>query len=150
MSESKAEYHKKQSESQNYSDEPPSYSEATNQSNDSQYNGGGYTKDTKKELPPQQQIPPQLNPNDPNINPNVYTVPPQLVDITRANPQHLNPAYPRYLEREYDRNMHGDFPNPDRFKHGAPLNYSNIPKNNTMSKGFPGKSGATYNNAANR
>lgn len=88
---------------------------------------------------------------DSNQDPNVYNVPPELVDISRANPQHLNPAYQQYLRRDAERVQQGDIPKGrENFKHGAPLNPGTV-NNNKKTSGFPGaKGGATYNNAANR
>jgi hypothetical protein len=89
---------------------------------------------------------------DANQDPNVYTVPPQLVNISQANPAHLNPAYQQYLRRDAERVQQGDIPKGrENFKHGAPLNPGTVNKNKKSSGGFPGaKGGATYNNAANR
>ncbi|CUM63168.1 uncharacterized protein PRCAT00000736001 [Priceomyces carsonii] len=92
----------------------------------------------------------QGKPYDPMNDPNVYKVAPQMVDITRANPEHLNPDYIRYQERDRQRFAQGDFPNPrSSFKHGAPLAPSKKDPTNSTGKSFPGRSGVTYKNAAN-
>ncbi|CAK7895897.1 hypothetical protein CAAN1_12S02586 [[Candida] anglica] len=87
---------------------------------------------------------------DPMQDPNVYKVPPQMVNITQANPQHLNPSYPQFLQREQDRHKYGATEPPPP-KHGAPLSQGHKnPNSKTGGGSFPGSSGVTYNNAANR
>lgn len=154
-------------------DEPPGYEEVNNDTGyyQRQYSDypdekkQGYTyPDTGKQQNTYSGGPPNYGPNygpndgpnygaqngyNPMDDPNVYKVPPQLVNISQANPQHLNPSYPQFLQREQQRRMQGDFP--QQFKHGAPLEPS--VKNNQKKTGggaFPGRSGVTYNNAANR
>lgn len=89
---------------------------------------------------------------DPMKDPNVIKVKPQTVNITQANPEHLNPSYQQYLQRDAQRIEHGDFPKPhDYFKHGAPLSQGRVnPNLKTGGGAFPGRSGATYDNAANK
>lgn len=89
---------------------------------------------------------------DPMQDPNVIKVKPQMVNITQANPEHLNPSYQQYLQRDAQRIQQGDFPKPhDYYKHGAPLSEGRV--NTKLKSGggaFPGRSGATYDSAANR
>lgn len=90
---------------------------------------------------------------DPMKDPNVYKVPPQMVNITQANPQHLNPQYQEYLQRDQERVAHGDYPKGPEFygRKGAPLSPSQQdPNNKTGGGAFPGKSGVSYHNAANK
>lgn len=103
--------------------------------------------------PPGGQYPPQgYPPQNPNYNPmndpNVYKVKPQLVNITQANPDHLNPAYPEFQQREQQRWAQGDYPKHP--KHGAPLSKGNTNPNKFGASAFPGRGGATYNNAARK
>lgn len=74
--------------------------------------------------------------------PNTYFVPPQMVNITQANPQHLNPSYQQYLERDQQRIKEGNYPDPSRGLDKT--------RNKGGKSGFPGRSGITYNNAANK
>lgn len=85
-------------------------------------------------------------------DPNVLKVKPQLVNISQANPEHLNPAYPEFQAREAQRMQQGDYPKPrSYFKHGAPLSQGHVhPENKTGGGSFPGSSNASYHNAANR
>ncbi|EGV64369.1 hypothetical protein PSN45_003792 [Yamadazyma tenuis] len=152
--------------SDNYShppEDPPSYTESTHQQQSvtgpsspplsdnitipqkaPQYEGNN-------EYPPEKQQPPPNGKYDPMADPKVYKVPPQLVNITQANPQHLNPSYPQYQEREQQRLAQGHAPNPARWKHGAPLEPGKTnPSHKTGGSSFPGRGGATYNNAANK
>lgn len=89
---------------------------------------------------------------DPMNDPNVYKVAPQRVNITQANPQHLNPQYQEYLARDQERIKEGDYPKGrEWFKRGAPLNENRVNlKNKTGGSSFPGSGGATYHDAANR
>lgn len=77
----------------------------------------------------------QFNPQD------TLYVPPQLVNI--SNSHHVNPSYHQFQSNEAQRNLYGNYPKPDQ-----PLAPSK--SNGGHSTGFPGKSGATYNNVANR
>lgn len=86
---------------------------------------------------------------DPMQDPNVIKVAPQKVNIALANPQHLNPSYPQFQQREQDRRKFGH--QDPVYKHGAPLSQGHVnPNSKTGGSAFPGSSGATYNNAANR
>ncbi|KAK6462472.1 hypothetical protein DFJ63DRAFT_159516 [Scheffersomyces coipomensis] len=90
--------------------------------------------------------PPPQTYNDPLQDPNVYRVPADIVNITQTMPHYLNPSYQQYLERDQQRIQQGNFPNPN-----GPLNTGT--QNPTRKGGsgfFPGKSGVTYNNAANK
>lgn len=89
---------------------------------------------------------------DPLQDPNVYKVKPQKVDISRANPDHLHPSYIQFQERERERMMTGDYSKPMQlYVHGAPLPEGKVnPKSKTGGGAFPGRSGATYDDAANR
>lgn len=115
---------------------PPSYEESERQNKEKQepeYDSNsqkGYNADYK---PQYQQNSGQAPPD------NTYFVPPQMVNITSANPQHLNPSYQQYVSNEWRR------PAPDP---QAPLAPSS--KSSGKSSGFPGRNGATYNNAANK
>ncbi|RLV94036.1 hypothetical protein JA1_002068 [Spathaspora sp. JA1] len=100
------------------------------------YGSGSYAPNNQYQGYPAQQPPP-----------NTYTIKPDKVNISIAPPQHVNPQYQEYLAREQQRIQMGDYP--DNYgKHGAPLNKGKTSKN--ASKGFPGRSGATYHEAANR
>lgn len=158
-------------------DPPPQYSEQDPQLQQAGIppSEGGGEKHEKYERPPQ--VPPSAPPqaSDPekqsfqpppgppgpqgqfqqqgqNLNngpPDVYYVQPQLVNITQAPPQHLNPQYQEYLARDQERMKYGDFPKGrEYFKHGAPLAPGH--KSSKKTGGFPGSSGATYHSAANR
>lgn len=120
--------------------DPPSYEESEKTNKDQEYT---YPEE-KNEQSFQNG---QMNPMD---DPNVYKVPPQLVNISQANPQHLNPSYPEFQQREQERWAHGDVPRPDAYKHGAPLAPSHKGTQRTGGGAFPGRGGATYNNAARR
>ncbi|CAH2351396.1 hypothetical protein CLIB1423_03S05358 [[Candida] railenensis] len=92
---------------------------------------------------------PQPSNYDPMQDPNVIKVPPQKVNIASANPQHLNPSYPQFQQREQDRRKFGH--QDPVYKHGAPLSQGHVnPNSKTGGSAFPGSSGATYNNAANK
>ncbi|EMG49820.1 hypothetical protein G210_5345 [Candida maltosa Xu316] len=95
---------------------------------------------------PQPQFQPQQQQIDPLQDPNVYKIKPGKVNITLSPPEHLNPQYQEYLANEPERFKRGDFPN----NHNAPLNPGHVNPNNKSNKGFPGRNGATYHNAANR
>ncbi|KAG2736145.1 hypothetical protein G9P44_000235 [Scheffersomyces stipitis] len=109
------------------------------------YGNGGYSA-----VP--QNYPPQQGFGSSGPPPNTYYVKPSIVDITRANPEHLNPAYQQYLKRDEERISQGNYPQGrENFKHGAPLEPGKTnPNSKTGGKRFPGRSGATYNDAANR
>lgn len=113
---------------------PPSYEESERQNNEKQGQDTKPQKGYDADYNPQTQQ--NLGPNPPS---NTYFVPPQMVNITSANPQHLNPSYQQYVSNEWRRPA----PNPN-----APLAQSS--GKSGKSSGFPGRSGATYNNAANR
>ncbi|ODV80967.1 uncharacterized protein CANTADRAFT_42700, partial [Suhomyces tanzawaensis NRRL Y-17324] len=100
---------------------------------------------------PQGQWQGQSGPYDPLQDPNVYKVKPQKVNITLAPQEHLNPSYGQYLERDKERIKNGDYPKPpEMFKHGAPLEPGHKnPNQRAGGSSFPGRGGATYNNAAN-
>ena len=85
-------------------------------------------------------------PIDPLQDPNVYKIKPDKVNITLSPPEHLNPQYQQYVANEPERFKRGDFPT----NHNAPLNRGHVNPNNKSNKGFPGRSGATYHNAANK
>lgn len=122
------------------------------------YQGYSDYPDEKKQGPPGGYGPPPGPPDqngpgpngyDPMQDPNVYKVPPQLVNITQANPQHLNPSYPEFQQREQQRWAQGDYPK--QYKHGAPLAKGKTNPNNKFGGGaFPGSGGATYGNAARK
>ncbi|CAI5757406.1 unnamed protein product [Candida verbasci] len=87
---------------------------------------------------------------DVNQDPNVYKIAPDRVNITIAPPQHVHPQFQEYMANEPMRQARGDYlPQNNQFKHGAPLNRGHT-SSNKQNKGFPGSSGVTYNNAANR
>lgn len=127
------------------------------------YQGSSEYPDEKKSYPPpgsQSQSPhqgldyhypspPPGGTYNPMNDPNVYKVKPQLVNITQANPQHLNPSYPEFQQREQQRWAQGDYPKQQ--KHGAPLTKGKVNPNNKFGgSAFPGRGGATYNNAARK
>lgn len=133
----------KSNQSQHPSDAPPPYEEIQSQQNP-------YDRP-----PPQQQQQQQQEPNnysrpqqpiDPLQDPNVYKIKPDKVNITLSPPEHLNPQYQEYLANEPERFKRGDFPN----NHNVPLNPGHANPKNKSNKGFPGRSGATYHNAANK
>lgn len=83
-------------------------------------------------------------------DPNVYKVPPQMVNITQANPQHLNPQYGEYLARDEQRIRQGNFPGGNFGSKGAPLAPSKKGSARTGGGAFPGLGSATYHEAANK
>ncbi|PSK39715.1 hypothetical protein C7M61_001520 [Candidozyma pseudohaemuli] len=85
-----------------------------------------------------------------SMPPNAYVIPPRTVNIATDNGQYTRPEYQQYKARDQQRMAHGDFPKPrEAFKHGAPLEPSNKSQGKS-SGGFPGSSGSSYYNAANR
>lgn len=170
-------------QSETPSELPPSYDELEQVHGDSipdysNNDSNGYPEDKKRpegpsyDQPPQQQWgqpppqqwgqPPQQqwgqqpgegSSYDPMNDPNVYKVAPQMVNITQANPQHLNPQYQEYLQRDQERIRQGDYPKGPEFygRKGAPLSPSYQNQGSKTGGGaFPGKSGVSYHNAANR
>lgn len=111
-------------------DPPPSYSEACNEPKNAAYQ-------RPATQPPRAQ--------------NTFYVKPDLVNISQANSEHLNPAYPEFQRNEAERWRQGDLPRTrQQFKHGAPLRHGFVNyKDKTGGKSFPGSGGASYNNAAN-
>lgn len=125
---------------------PPSYEQAQQ----GQADGG---PPPEKLQPPFLQDAPQGAPPggayDPMNDPGVIKVAPQMVNIALARPEHLNPAYPQFQQREQERRKYGA-PDPPR-KHGAPLAPGHTAAGSKTGGGaFPGSSGATYNSAASR
>ncbi|KAG7663611.1 uncharacterized protein J8A68_002860 [[Candida] subhashii] len=144
--------------------QPPhgSYHDDPNFNQSSQYNQPGYGNvgyNVQPGYPPpqpgyppaqpgygyQQQQQPYYNPAQ---DPNVLKITPDLVNITQAPPEHLNPQYQEYLRRDPERIKNGDYPN-QYYKHGAPLDKGHKSTGGS-SGGFPGRSGATYHGVANR
>lgn len=97
-------------------------------------------------VPPNFMVPP----NTSMVPPNTYMVAPQLVNIAYdTDGRFTRPEYLEYLARDQQRVAQGDYPKPrEQFgNQGAPLNPGK--KSNKLSGGvFPGKSGATYHEAA--
>ncbi|EGW30910.1 uncharacterized protein SPAPADRAFT_142653 [Spathaspora passalidarum NRRL Y-27907] len=126
-------------------DAPPPYEEMQpqQQPQQQQYQQPYYDNPNQGYNPGYQQ--PGYNPRYPPAN--AYTIQPDKVNIAIAPPQHVNPQYPEFLAREQQRIQMGDYP--DNYgKHGAPLNKGKTSKN--AHKGFPGRSSATYHEAANK
>ncbi|KAK6199234.1 uncharacterized protein RJT21DRAFT_45275 [Scheffersomyces amazonensis] len=90
--------------------------------------------------------PPPPQGYDPMQDPNVVVVGSDLVNITQARPQYLNPSYQQYLARDQQRIQQGDIPNPKGKLNTGTQN----PTRKDGSGFFPGRSGVTYNNAANK
>lgn len=136
-----------------YSDAPPSY-EAAQQSNLYQRPQQAVPQDNQyppPAPPPNQQQYQQQPPQnyDPMADPNVIKVAPQKVNISQARPEHLNPAYPQFQQREAERRKFGH--QDPQYKHGAPLSQGHKDRSSrTGGSAFPGSSGATYNDAANK
>ncbi|KAG5417586.1 hypothetical protein I9W82_005222 [Candida metapsilosis] len=84
----------------------------------------------------QQQQPPQ----------NLYTIKPTVVDINNTDPQNVNPQYPIFQKNQQDKVARGEYAawNPK-----APLEKGHT-SNKKVDSSFPGSSGATYYNAANK
>lgn len=130
------------------SGEPPSYDEL-------QENHPGEPipihNDQKEYLPEKDNSSQSSNPQDMYTVPqNIYTVPSQMINIAYEQDGDLTrPEYKEYLKRDQQRVAQGDFPKPrEAFAHGAPLNPGK--KSNQSSGGFPGRSGATYHESANK
>lgn len=88
---------------------------------------------------------------DPMQDPNVIKVKPDMVNISMANPDHLNPSYPEFQARENERWKQGNTPIPrEYYKHGAPLAPGHKGSSKTGGGAFPGSQGATYNDVARR
>lgn len=88
---------------------------------------------------------------DPMNDPNVIKVKPNMVNISQARPEHLNPSYPEFQARENERWKQGNTPMPrEYFKHGAPLAPGHKGSSKTGGGAFPGSQGATYDTAAKR
>lgn len=88
---------------------------------------------------------------DPMQDPNVIKVKPNMVNISQARPEHLNPSYPEFQARENERWKQGNTPIPrEYYKHGAPLAPGHQGSSKTGGGAFPGSLGASYNNAARR
>ncbi|KAK6459136.1 uncharacterized protein RJT20DRAFT_124304 [Scheffersomyces xylosifermentans] len=163
---------------QGYSDSPQGYSDYQGYppqglpQNNSQQQGwtssGGWLQNSQQgysPLPPQgpqgygqygqgyaDQNYPQQGSSQAYDNPNVYKVKPNIVNMTLASPDQLHPSYQQYLKRDEERIQQGNIPlGRENFKHGAPLEPGRVStKTKTGGKTFPGRSGATYNDAANR
>lgn len=140
----KQQYHTQKQELPPADAPPPPYEEIQSQQNPYDRETQPQQRYDNKPHPPQsyQQVPNPLN------DPNVYKIQPEKVNITLAPQEHLNPQYQEYLANEPDRFKRGDFPD-KHYKHGAPLNRGHVNSSNKSNKGFPGRSGATYHNAAN-
>lgn len=81
---------------------------------------------------------------------NTYLVRPNTVNIASDSGNYTRPEYQEYLKRDQERMAHGDFPKPkEAFRHGAPLDQGHTNQGKSKS-GFPGRSGVTYHQAANR
>lgn len=79
---------------------------------------------------------------------NTYSVRPNTVNIANDSGKYTRPEYQEYLKRDQERMAQGNYPKPrEAFKHGAPLDPGHV---GLSKSGFPGRSGATYHNAANR
>lgn len=99
------------------------------------------------------QAPPQPNQQgNASMPPNAYVIPPRTANIAMDDGKYTRPEYQQYKARDQERMAHGDFPKPrEAFKHGAPLEPSQkAQRKGKSSGGFPGSSGASYYNAANR
>lgn len=97
-----------------------------------------------------QQPPQAYQQGNSSIPPNTYVIPPRTVNIATDDGRYTRPEYQQYKARDQERMAHGDFPKPrEAFKHGAPLEPSQKAQGKS-SGGFPGSSGASYYNAANR
>jgi hypothetical protein len=81
--------------------------------------------------------------------PGVYLVPKleETVNIANARPDQVNPAYQDYLAADQHRLAMGNFPN----NYKKPLAPRKVDRTNKSGGGaFPGRSGASYYDAANK
>jgi len=78
--------------------------------------------------------------------PNLYTIKPTVVDINNTDPQNLNPQYQIFKQNQDAKVARGEYAawNPK-----APLEKGHK-SNKKIDLSFPGRSGATYYNAANK
>lgn len=82
--------------------------------------------------------------------PNAYVIKPRTANIATDDGKYTRPEYQQYKNRDQQRIAQGDYPMPrEAFKHGAPLEPGHKSQGKS-SGGFPGSSGASYYNAANR
>lgn len=84
---------------------------------------------------------------------NTYSVAPQLVNIAyETDGQYTRPGYREYLQNDPQRIASGNGPKPrEAFgRGGAPLSQGTKNNQKTGGGAFPGSSGTTYHNAANK
>lgn len=85
-----------------------------------------------------------------SMPPNAYVIKPRTANIATDDGKYTRPEYQQYKNRDQQRIAQGDYPMPrEAFKHGAPLEPGHKAQGKS-SGGFPGSSGASYYNAANR
>ncbi|KAI5957955.1 hypothetical protein KGF57_002763 [Candida theae] len=77
---------------------------------------------------------------------NLYTIKPNVVNINNTDPQNVNPQYPIFQSNQQAKVARGEYAawNPK-----APLEKGHT-SNKRVDSSFPGSSGATYYNAANK
>ncbi|RCK63404.1 hypothetical protein Cantr_10100 [Candida viswanathii] len=134
------------------SDAPPPYEEIQSQQNPYSRPAPPPPAASEKRLSDEKYSRPAAPPQhqkqyaDPLEDPTVLKIKPDKVNITLSPPEHLNPQYQEYLANEPERFRRGEFPT----NHNVPLNKGHVNPNNKANRGFPGRSGATYHNAANK
>ncbi|KAI3406843.2 hypothetical protein KGF56_000449 [Candida oxycetoniae] len=93
--------------------------------------------------------PPQANDHNLVVNqdqPNVYKTKPELVNINDAPAEYLNPQYAKFRQNQQSKVARGEHANWDP----KPLLNPGHVSNQKIQSSFPGKSGATYHNAADK
>ena len=86
-------------------------------------------------------------PSSQENEPNVYKIKPDLANINYAPLQHLNPQYEEFRQNQQAKMAKGErnYMDPN---YKAPINKGHVGKKK-IDLSFPGRSGATYHNAAN-
>lgn len=114
-------------------------------------NAPGYAQpppDNYANYPPPQTYPQQGSSSSSSSqqSQNLYTIKPNVVDINNTEPQNLNPQYQIFKQNQEAKIARGEYAawNPK-----APLEKGHT-SNKKVDLCFPGRSGATYYNAANK
>lgn len=156
------------SQDQKISQDPPSYDQlqqehAPDQDGQAPQYSGNYGPNEyppEKADNPSSYQPPNSGPGQ-NSGNDVYTVPanntysvaPQLVNIAyETDGKYTRPGYREYLQNDPQRIASGNGPKPrEAFgRGGAPLSQGTKNNQKTGGGAFPGSSGPTYHNAANK
>ncbi|KAI5950397.1 hypothetical protein CANMA_005325 [Candida margitis] len=122
--------------------------------NGSQDNGYGQTPSGNyanyppphPQQPPQPPQPQQGSSSAQQQPQNLYTIKPTVVDINNTDPRNLNPQYQIFKQNQEAKVARGEYAAWDP---KAPLEKGHT-SNKKIDSSFPGRSGATYYNAANK